>query len=163
MAGSDMAAWRRQNSDVITIEIKLVDGSLLRGTMLLQREKSLKYTFSSGDPFIEFDCLVDGEIVLAKTGIATIRQIKKGAVDVLERRSKALDKSDAFATLKIQKTADMAVVEKAYQTLSRTYAPEAAAGMPPEVLEYMTAMSRRVANAYGELKLLLTPPAAKAA
>lgn len=152
-----MAAWRRQNSDVITIEIKLVDGGVLRGTMLLQREKSLKDTFSSGDPFIEFDCIVNGEIVLAKTGIATIRQIKKGAVDGLERRMKALEKSDAFGILKIAQTTDREKIREAYLKQTRLYHPDRFAGaeLPAEVGEYINAMSRRINNAYAELVLLL--------
>lgn len=158
-----MAAWRRQNSDAIQMEVKLVDGSVLRGTMLIQREKTLKEVFSSGDPFIDFDCLINGEIVLSKTGIATIRQLRKAQPDQMERRAKLLDKSDAFAVLKLQKTADLAKVEQAYEALTKSYDPQAAAGMPPEVVEYMTAMSRRIAAAYGELKMLMTPPPAKAA
>lgn len=157
MAGNDMAAWRRQNSDVITIEIKLVDGSTLRGTMLLQREKSLKDTFSSGDPFVEFDCMVNGEIVLAKTGIAVIRQIKKGATDVLDRRMKALEKTDAFGVLKLAQTTDREKIREAYLKQTRLYHPDRFAGaeLPPEVSEYINAMTRRINNAYSELVLLL--------
>ena len=163
MAGSDMAAWRRQNSDAIPMEIRLVDGSVLRGTMMIQREKSLKEVFSSGDPFIEFDCMVNGEVVLGKTAIAVIKQFRKGQPDQMERRAKLLEKSDAFAVLKLQKTADLAKVEQAYQALAKAYDPQAAEGMPTEVAEYMAAMSRRYAAAYSELKLLMAPPPAKAA
>ena len=100
---------------------------------------------------------------MAKTGIAVIKQFSKGQPDQMERRAKLLEKSDAFAVLKLQKAADFAKVEQAYQTLAKAYDPAAAAGMPPEVVEYMAAMSRRISAAYSELKLLMAPPPAKAA
>ena len=66
MAAADMAVWRRQNSDVVAVELQLTDGSIRRGSLLLSRDKTLREFFNmSAEAFIDFECKKDGVMVLA--------------------------------------------------------------------------------------------------
>ena len=162
MSGGTMDAWRRQNSDTNLIEVQLVDGTMLKGTVLVQREKSLKDVFCSAEPFIDFQCSVSGELVLGKAAVASVRPCKQINADQLDRRLKMLEKSDAFGVLKVPKTVDREKVRDAYLTLTRIYHPDRYAGaeLPVEVVEYLNSMTRRINAAYSEINILMGPTAA---
>lgn len=157
MGAANIAAWRRQNSDPMLVEIQLTDGTLLKGTILVQRERTLKDVLGGTDPFIEFDCNVGGEMVLGKSAVAMVRPVKPLQADHLERRLKMLEQSEAHGVLKVAKTADREQVRDAYLTLTRQYHPDRYAGveLPAEMRDYLNAMARRINAAYSELNLLM--------
>lgn len=161
MSGN-MAAWRKQNSTPVLAEVRLVDGTLLKGTILVQRDQTMKELFCGSEPFVEFECSVSGEMVVSKSSIATARTCKQISADQLDRRNKLLDKSDAFGVLKLPKTADRDKVREGYLALARAYHPDRYTGseLPPEVIEYLNAMTRRINAAYSELNMLMGPTAA---
>ncbi len=165
MSGANMVAWKRQNSTSILVEVRLLDGAELKGTVLIQREQTLKDAFSGPDPFVDFECAVSGEMVLGKTAIAMVRPCKQAQPDHLERRLKMLEKSDAFTALKVAKTADRAKVCDAHLALARIYHADryATSELPAEVLEYFQAMARRIDSAKAELDLLMEPRETSAA
>lgn len=138
-----------------------MDGSVLKGTVLVQREQTIKDAFGGGEPFVDFECAVSGDIVLARSSVASVRSMKQAQPDHLERRLKMLEKSDACAVLKVAKPADRAKVREAHLALAHAYNPErqAAAGLPPEVVDYLRAMTRRIDSALAELEMLLGPAA----
>lgn len=156
-AASDMSAWRKQNSLPVLVEIQLNNGKMLRGTVLVQREKTLKDVLSSPDLFLEFECNIAGEMVIAKSSIDMVRPFKQINADQLEKQLKLLEKSEAFGVLRVPRTADRAAVRNAYLALQRLYHPDryAAIELPAEVAEYLTAMTRRVNSAYSELTALM--------
>ena len=74
MAAADMAAWRRQNSDPVSVELQLTDGSRMKGVILLSRDKTLREFFNvSAEAFFDFDCARDGPVIIAK---ASVRQLR---------------------------------------------------------------------------------------
>ena len=163
-AASDMSAWRRQNSNPVLVEIQLTNGKMMRGTILVQREKMLKDILSSPDLFLEFECSVSGEMVLAKSSIDMVHPFKQVSADQLDKQLKLLEKSEAFSVLKVSKTADRAAIRSAYLALQRIYHPDRYAGieLPAEVTEYLNAATRRINAAYSELIALMGPEAAAA-
>lgn len=159
MAAADLSAWRRQNSDPQAVNIVLTDGTTLTGTMLVPRDKQLRDVFNTPDMFLEFEDFRLGTTVLAKTSIRTIRPNTMPANDQLEKRTKALEKSDPFQILGVLKNVDREALRAAYVSQARLYHPDRFVGadLPPEVFEYINAMARRVNAAYAELQQLFGP------
>ena len=160
MAAADMAAWRRQNSDGVAVELLLVDGSRLKGTILLSRDKTMREFFNVGaEAFIDFDCKRDGMMVLAKSSVRQIRtesgkaKDDQAKIDALAARQAELEKSDPHRLLGVAPGADHATLHKAYITKARAYHPDrfSDTDMPPEVLDYLNAMARRINSAYEDL------------
>ena len=53
MAAGDIVAWRKQNSDPLTVDMVLTDGSTLRAVVLVPRGKTLESVFNVDSAFIE--------------------------------------------------------------------------------------------------------------
>lgn len=157
MAAGDMAEWRRQNSIATLIEVVLVDGTELRGTMLVSRDKGLRELLSEPDPFVEIECRVNGSMLLAKTSLRYVRAVAMPKADQLESRLRTVEKLNAYGVLKLPRNADPAAVRTAADQVLQLYDPAraAAAGMPSEVVEYFAAMSRRAQLACTEIGDLL--------
>lgn len=160
MAAADMAVWRRQNSDTIAVEIQLVDGSRLKGTMLLSRDKTVREFFNvAAEAFIDFDCQRDGPIMLAKSVVRQLRKqdAKKNEdqvkIDALAARQVELEKAEPYKLLGIAAGADHETLRKAYIAKARAYHPDRFTEneLPPEVLDYLNAMARRINSAYEDL------------
>ena len=160
MAAADMATWRRQNSDTISVELQMVDGSNRRGALLISRDKSLREFFNApGEAFVDFDCKRDGSVVLAKSAIRAIRadDLKKkddqAKIDALSARKAELENLDPYKFLGVATSVDSDGLHKAYIAMARTYHPDrfADANLPPEVLDYLNAMARRINGVYEEL------------
>jgi hypothetical protein len=157
MAGaSDMAAWRRQNSEPIAVDVQLHDGTALKGNVLIPRDKQLRDLLLSPDAFIEFDCFRLGATLLSKSAIRLIRLNSLPAADQLLKRQNAIDAADPFSILRVPRNADKDTVRKAYLELARTYHPDRFANqdLPPEMSEYVNAMARRVNTAFAEVQAL---------
>ena len=160
MAAADMATWRRQNSDAISVELQMVDGSNRRGALLISRDKSMREFFNTpGEDFVDFDCKRDGPVVLAKSTVRAIRvdDLKKkddqGKIDALAARKAELEKLDPYKFLGVTSSVDSDGLHKAYIAMARTYHPDRFADvkLPPEVLDYLNAMARRINGVYEEL------------
>jgi DnaJ domain len=158
MGAADLTNWRRQNSDPLTLVITLTDGRRLRGNMLVPRDKSLTDLFNMPMPFIEFEDFDQGQVVLAKTSIVSLRPHRLPAADQLDKKISALDKSDPYRVLGLGKSAAREDIRAAYLALARLYHPDrfASTELPPEVAEYIDAMARRINIAYADI----APPAA---
>lgn len=153
MAASDISAWRRQNSDPVAVNITLVDGSTMSGTLLLPRDKQLRDLFNTPEEFLEFEDNRLGTTILGKSSIRSIRMNNLPTADQIEKRLKQLDKQDPFQILGVAKTIDRDGLRAAYKSLARMYHPDRFAGadLPPEVLDYINTMARRINAAYSEL------------
>ena len=166
MAAADMATWRRQNSDTISVELQMTDGTMRKGVLLISRDKSLREFFNApGEAFVDFDCKGDGPVVLAKSAIRAVRidDLKKkddqGKIDALAARKAELEKLDPYKFLGVTANVDSDGLHKAYITMARTYHPDrfADAKLPPEVLDYLNAMARRINGVYEELVEIREP------
>ncbi len=154
--GTDINQWRRQNSDVVNLEVILADGSVMKGEFLQPRDKTLREIFNMPELFIDLDCMMNGPTVIAKSQIQTVRVNTPPKADQIERREKLLEKSDAWGVLGIQRGADRDAVRKAYIALAHLYHPDRYDNieLPREVAAYMNAMARRINAAYAELNAL---------
>jgi DnaJ domain len=171
MGAADMATWRRNNSDVHPVELLLVDGTVLRGSILVSRDKTIREFFNIlTDPFIDFECKREGTIVLAKSSVR--RVLPEGAqkkedhakIDALTARQAELERNDPYKLLGVGMGVDAEALRAAYISKARMYHPDkfADAGLPQEVFEYLNAMARRVNAAYEDIGHVLEAAAKKA-
>jgi hypothetical protein len=156
MAG-DINSWRRQNSDVVPLVIHLHDGTVVRGNIMQPRDKTLREVFNMPDPFIDFEDAAAGDMIIAKTAIKSVRKHDIPIADQLDKKLSALEKADPHRILGLGKSATGEEIHTAYLALARAYHPDrfAAAGLPPEVSEYLETMTRRVNVAYSELSSIV--------
>ncbi len=156
MAAGDLTAWRKQNSDPATVDLVMTDGTKVRAVVMVPRDKILKDVFNVEDTFIEVECLENGVMVYARTAIRSVKPAGLPKADQLERRTKAVEKLGCHAVLELGKTASMDAVSKAYARLSAKYdsSQMTVAGMPPEVLEYLSAMRNKIDTAFAELSAI---------
>ena len=156
-ANTDMNAWRRQNSEPTAIEVTLTDGSAIKGTVMVQRDKHLRDIINGPEPFLELETMHAGLYTIAKSAIKLVRPGAVPAADQLAKRLAAIEKSDSFAILGIQQNADLATVRAAYVALAHQYHPDryVTAELPTEVMAYLNIMIRRINAAHTELRDLL--------
>jgi DnaJ domain len=171
MAAADMAAWRRNNSDVHPVELLLVDGTALRGSLLVSRDKSIRDFFNIlTDPFFDFECAREGSVVLAKSSVRRIlpegaqKKEDQGKIDALAARQAEFERNDPYKLLGVSIGVDAETLRKAYISKARMYHPDkfADAGLPQEVFEYLNAMARRVNAAYEDIGHVIEAAAKKA-
>jgi DnaJ domain len=160
MAAADMAAWRRQNSDPLNVEVLLTDGSRVSGVIMLSRDKTLREFMNVGtEAFFDFDCKRDGAIIIAKVSVRQLRaadakkkddQLK---IDALAARQAELEKADPYKILGAVPGADAEALRKAYIAKARAYHPDrfADSELPSEVMQYLNAMTRRINQVYDDL------------
>lgn len=159
MAAADLTAWRKQNSDPMTVDMIMTDSSTMRAIVMIPKGKTLKDIFNVEDTFLEVECLERGPIVFQREALRSVRQCALPAADQMDKRIKAAEKLGAHTVLQVPKAASIDVIAAAHDRLRDVYDPAraATAGMPPEVIEFMAAMCRRYEAARVELEALLPP------
>jgi hypothetical protein len=163
MGAPDIVAWRKNNSDPLTVDMVLTDGTELRAVVMVARGKTLDFVFNVEQPFIEVDCLENGPTVFAVNAIRSVRPAQLPKADQLDKRLAALEKIGNFALLKVTKTATRLEVAEAYHATKAPYDLDEATmePMPPEVRAYFQAMNRRIDQAALEILATLPEAAAK--
>ncbi len=163
MAAADLATWRKQNSDPMTVDMVMTDSSTMRAIVMIPKGKTLKDIFNVEDTFLEVECLERGQMVFQREALRSVRPCALPAADQMEKRVKAAEKLGAHTVLRVPKSATYDVITAAHDALREVYDPTraASAGMPAEVIEFMAAMCRRFEAARMELEALL--PAAAVA
>jgi hypothetical protein len=163
MAAGDVVAWRKQNSDPMTVDMVLTDGSTLRAVVLVPKGKTLESVFNVDTPFIEVETLEFGLTVFCIAAIRLVRPAQLPKADQLERKTLAAEKLGSYALLKIAKSATRLEVMDARQTAKAPYELDAAvlATLPEDVQSFMQAMIRRIDAA--ALEILATLPEAAVA
>lgn len=153
MGAADINTWRRQNSDPVPLVIAFLDGTSLRGTILMPRDKSLTDLFNMPSPFFEVEDVTGQIQVIAKTAVARLHRHEMPAADQLDKKLTALERADPWRILGIGRSAGRDEIRAAYVALARLYHPDrfAAADLPPEIAEYVDNMARRINAAYAEL------------
>ena len=157
MAAADLAAWRKQNSDPMTVDMVMTDSSTMRAIVMIPKGKTLKDVFNVDDTFLEVECLERGQIVFQREALRSVRACALPAADQMDKRIKAAEKLGAHTVLQVPKSATADMIAAACDRLRDKYDPAraATAGMPPEVIEFMAAMCRRFEAARSELEGLL--------
>jgi hypothetical protein len=153
MAAADLATWRKQNSDPMTVDMIMTDSSTMRAIVMIPREKTLKDIFNVDDTFLEVECLENGPVVFQRESLRSVRPAMLPKAGQLDKRIAAAEKLHAHQVLKVTKLADRDTIAAAHDGLKELYDPAraTAAGMPPEVTAFMEAMCRRLDAARAEL------------
>lgn len=151
MAGGDIAVWRRQNSDHCLLEIVFADGTIIKGALLLPRDKTLREYLAQPEPFVEIELAESGSVMISKTQLRTLRPIELPKADQLQGRLRALEKMDAFQALRIARTATIDEVKAAAVTMRAVYDPSLCQAAPAEVADYLASMRRRIDAAEKEI------------
>ncbi len=151
--------------NVIAIDVTLNSGASMRGHIVAGITGKLVETLNKPEPFIEF-IKSSGEVVLiAKSSIAAVAPVKVNKTDQLSKRLQETGLPNPHTVLGIPQNANHMEVQNAYHSLARRYHPDHFSGreIPPEVLQYVSAMFQRITAAYNELKNTAQPVNAGAA
>jgi hypothetical protein len=157
MAAADLAAWRKNNSDPMTVDMIMTDSTTMRAIVMIPRDKTLKDVFNVTDTFLEVECLENGPVVFQREALRTVRPATLPKAIQLDKRLAAAEKMHAHLVLKITKITDLDSIAAAHEKLKDQYDPAraVAAGMPAEVVDFMEAMCRRLDAARNELESIL--------
>lgn len=138
----------------IPVALTITSGEIIKGYLTTSVSGKLDDTMNRAEPYIELK-RVDGTVALInKTVIAQIEQINIPRTDQLSKRALTDGVMDPHAALGVSKTSSILDIQSAYHALARRYHPDHFSGreIPPEVLQYVSAMFQRITMAYNELK-----------
>jgi DnaJ-domain-containing protein 1 len=136
------------------VEVTLEDGGVLKGRFNVSVTKTLADELNNPSAFLEFHAVSGGKILLAKARIATVTTFETPRADHLDHSLRQAESFDAYEILRIQRGASLEEIKSAYHRLAKTYHPDrfAASELPPEMADYVAAMSRRLNLAYAMLQ-----------
>jgi hypothetical protein len=137
----------------VSCEIVLDDGRKLAGNIVQSSVKGLGETLNAAGDFVEFESFERERLFLSKR---MIRSIKPTVIPKQKNFTSELRNSDQFdpyAVLGLEPSASRDQVREAYHALAKAYHPDRLQGMglPLEVIEYATAMAKRINAAYSAL------------
>ena len=136
----------------VPVEVTLVDGSMLKGKVLVPVGKVLSDALNSSGPFIEFEPYGGDRRFVAKSQIGSLKLVGVPKAGNLHVKG-AADPFDPHSILGVPQTADWEEIRQSYHKLAKLYHPDryASAALPDEVGEYLANMVRRVNAAYAAL------------
>ena len=126
----------------------------MKGLMNSGITRKLAEALNRTEPFIEL-LRPDGTIVMiAKSIIAQVEPAEAPRINQLTRRLADENMPDPHQVLGVDSSASKTDIQNAYHTLARRYHPDHFSGreIPPEVLNYVSAMFKRITIAYNELR-----------
>ncbi len=136
------------------VALSLTSGDAIKGQITAGITGKLTDLINKPDPFIEL-LRPDGTTVLiAKAVVAQIEAIEVPKTDQLSKRLGKEGIPDPYTVLGVNKSASQLDIQSAYHVLARRYHPDHFSGreIPPEVLQYVSAMFQRITIAYNDLK-----------
>lgn len=147
----------------VPVEMTLLDGSVLKGKVLVPMGKVLSDALNSSGPFLEFEPYGGDRRFVAKAQIASLKLVgipKAGSLN-----ARVGETFDPHAILGVQQSASWDEIKQAYHKLAKAYHPDryASASLPDEVGEYLANMVRRVNAAYAALDMPQAEKKAQAA
>jgi DnaJ like chaperone protein len=146
---------RPDNADhvAVPVEVHFTDGSTAKGKVLAPIGRSLADILNGAGGFVEFEPYGGEAAFIAKSRLVEVRPLGVPKGVNLRAKLAANEPLDPYAVLGIAPGSSHDQVRKAYFTLAKSYHPDryASAELPPEVLEYLFTMARRVNAAYAAL------------
>ncbi|MEZ5818007.1 MAG: J domain-containing protein [Hyphomicrobiaceae bacterium] len=138
----------------MAVEISTDTGETIGGQLLVGMGRSLGQVLNGEGGFIEFEPWEGERVHIAKASLRAVKPVKTTRPESLKGRLAAMDGFDPYTILGVRKGAGLEEVKRAWHRLSMAYHPDryAAAELPVEVTEYLSAMARRVNAAYAALE-----------
>ena len=137
----------------VPCELVLDNGSELIGHLLVAQQRGVIEELNAAGGFAEFEAMDKTRSYLAKSSIRAARSASLTKVERLDNRFREGTTFDPHAVLGVPRTADREAIRKAYHTLAKAYHPDRlqAIELPQEIVDYATAMAKRINAAYSAL------------
>ena len=138
----------------VPVELTTDTGELLTGRLLLAAGRSPADVLNGPGSFIEFEPWGGEAVLVAKATLRTVRLVRVVRPESLKARLAAADGFDPLSILGLAAGASLEEVKTAWHRLSKTYHPDryASAELPHEVVDYLSAMARRINAAFAALE-----------
>ncbi len=148
------ASQTQESKANIAVAMRTTSGEVLKGELITGVSGKLADTMNKPDPFIEILRANGTTVMISKAIIAQIEQINIPRADQLTKRLNTDGVLDPYAVLGVSQNASALDIQSAYHALARRYHPDHFSGreIPPEVLQYVSAMFQRITMAYNDLK-----------
>ena len=148
----------------VACELVLDDGRELLGHLLVANLRGILEELNAAGSFIEFEAVDRQRTFLAKASIRSARSAAVAKIEPLDRRIREGVPFDPYVVLGVDRTADRETIKRAYHVLAKAYHPDRmqAIELPGEIVDYATAMAKRINAAYSALMSLSGAPAAHA-
>lgn len=143
------------NPLAIPVELRFADGASAKGKVIAAGvHRTLADVLNNAGGFVEFEPYGGETTFVAKARIAEIRPLGVPRGVNLKARLAGSEPLNPYAVLGVPQNATYEQIRKAYVTLAKAYHPDryATAELPPEVLEYLFTMVRRINAAHAALE-----------
>ena len=137
----------------VPCELVLDDGRELLGHLLVTSQRGIGEELNAAGGFAEFETLDRKRAYLAKNSIRSARPAAIAKVERLDHRIREGVPFDPHVVLGVPRDADREAIRRAYHTLAKAYHPDRmqALDLPVEIVDYATAMAKRINAAYSAL------------
>lgn len=139
----------------VPVEVTLCDGTVIKGKLLVPAGKTISDVLNGAGGFVEFEPYGGERSFLAKVQLTSVKPIGVPKLPNLQARVRDLDGFDPHAILGVPAGASREEIRSAYFALAKIYHPDryATAELPPEAIEYLLAMARRINAAHAALNV----------
>ncbi|HXF53378.1 MAG TPA: J domain-containing protein [Hyphomicrobiaceae bacterium] len=136
------------------VEIRLADGTVLKGKLMVSIGKGVGELLNGPGPFLAFESHTGERSFVCKSQVAVVRELELAKPAPLGRRLNGQDELEPHKILGVEPGAEQEEIRQAYLRMAKGYHPDrfASVDLPPEVREYLAAMVRRINTAYAALE-----------
>lgn len=138
----------------VPVEIVTADGDAHGGRLMIAIGRTLADVLNGTGGFVEFEPWGGERQFIAKASIRSLKPVNVPKSDSLKGRVAMFDGFDPYMQLGVKPGSTYDEVKSAWHRLSKIYHPDryAAAELPGEVVDYLSAMARRVNAAFAALE-----------
>jgi hypothetical protein len=139
---------------LVAVEVTLDDGRELHGRFIIPAGRQVIELLNGAASFIEFEYYSGERLYLAKAVLHSVKLVNAPRQQNLMSRLRDIDGFDPYQILGLVPAASWNDVRQAYLSLAKAYHPDRYSNveLPVEVVNYLSAMARRVNAAYRALK-----------
>jgi hypothetical protein len=139
-----------RNKITLAVDLVMDDGRTLTGHIIAAAGRGLIDVLNASGGFVEFETAAGERAYLAKSSIRSAKPRVHVRTDQMERRLRSAEASDPFQVLGITRGSPPDAAREAYLKLAKVYHPDRLQGLdiPREMLEYGSAMAKRINAAY---------------